>query len=45
VGHQWCGQGWTHTIRWCGHLLALIHLCFGLRLVSRKNRNFVPHFV
>jgi hypothetical protein len=29
-------QGWTRTTRWCGHLLALLGLCFGLRLVSGK---------
>jgi hypothetical protein len=41
-GHQgahtrwWRGQGWTRTTRWCGHLLALLRLYFGLRLVSGK---------
>jgi hypothetical protein len=32
----WRGQGCTRTTRWCGHLLALLRLCFGLRLVSGK---------
>jgi hypothetical protein len=38
-GHQgahtwwWRGLGWTRATRWCGHLLALLCLCFGLRLV------------
>jgi hypothetical protein len=32
----WRGQGWTHATRWCGHLLVVLHLCFGLRLVSEK---------
>jgi hypothetical protein len=32
----WRGQGGTHATRWCGHLLALLRLCFGLRLVSGK---------
>jgi hypothetical protein len=32
----WPGQGSTRAIRWCGHLLTLLHLCFGLRLVSGK---------
>jgi hypothetical protein len=41
-GHQrahtrwWRGQGWTRATRWCGHLLALLRLCFGLRLMSGK---------
>jgi hypothetical protein len=41
-GHQgahtrwWRGQGWTNATRWCGHLMALFRLCFGLRLVSGK---------
>jgi hypothetical protein len=41
-GHQgahtrwWRDQGWTRATRWCGHLLALLRLCFGLRLVSGK---------
>jgi hypothetical protein len=41
-GHQgahtmwWCGQGWTLAARWCGHLLALLHLCFGLHLMPGK---------
>jgi hypothetical protein len=41
-GHQeahtrwWRGQGWTRATRWCGHLLALLCLCFGLCLVSGK---------
>jgi hypothetical protein len=30
----WRGQGCTRATRLCGHLLALLHLCFGLRLVS-----------
>jgi hypothetical protein len=32
----WRGQGCTCATRWCGHLLALLRLCFGLRLVSGK---------
>jgi hypothetical protein len=32
----WCGQGWTRARRWCGHLLARLRFCFGLRLVSGK---------
>jgi hypothetical protein len=32
----WRGQGCTHATRWCGHLLALLRLCFGLRLMSGK---------
>jgi hypothetical protein len=32
----WHGQGWTRATRWCGHLLDLLRLCFGLRLVSGK---------
>jgi hypothetical protein len=37
-GHTrwWRGQGWTRATRWCGHLLALLRLCFGLRLVLGK---------
>jgi hypothetical protein len=30
------GQGCTCATRWCGHLLALLRLSFGLRLVSGK---------
>jgi hypothetical protein len=42
IGHQgdhtmwWRGQGWNRATRWCGHLLALLRLCFGLRLVPGK---------
>jgi hypothetical protein len=32
----WRGQGGTRATRLCGHLLALLRLCFGLRLVSGK---------
>jgi hypothetical protein len=32
----WRGQGFTCATRWCGHLLALLSLCFGFRLVSGK---------
>jgi hypothetical protein len=32
----WRGQGCTRTTRWCGHVLALLRLCFGLRLMSGK---------
>jgi hypothetical protein len=32
----WRGQGCTRATRWCAHLLALLRLCFGLRLVSGK---------
>jgi hypothetical protein len=32
----WHGQGGTRTTRWCGNLLALLRLCFGLCLVSGK---------
>jgi hypothetical protein len=32
----WRGQGCTRATRWCGHLLALLRLCFGLRLMSGK---------
>jgi hypothetical protein len=32
----WHGKGWTRATRWCGHLLALLRLCFGLCLVSGK---------
>jgi hypothetical protein len=32
----WRGQGCTRATRWCGHLVALLRLCFGLRLVSGK---------
>jgi hypothetical protein len=32
----WRGQGWTRARRWCGHLLARLRFCFGLRLVSGK---------
>jgi hypothetical protein len=41
-GHQgahtrwWHGHGWTRDTRRCGHLLALLRLYFGLRLVSGK---------
>jgi hypothetical protein len=33
---RWRGQGCTRATRWCGHLLALLRLCFGLGLVSGK---------
>jgi hypothetical protein len=32
----WRDQGCTHATRWGGHLLVLLHLYFGLRLVSGK---------
>jgi hypothetical protein len=32
----WRGQGGTRATTWCGCLLALLRLCFGLRLVSGK---------
>jgi hypothetical protein len=32
----WRGQGGTRATRWCGHLLALLRIYFGLRLVSGK---------
>jgi hypothetical protein len=32
----WHGQGWTRATRWCGHLGALLRLCFELRLHVRK---------
>jgi hypothetical protein len=32
----WLGQGLTRATRWCGHLLALLHLSFGLRLALEK---------
>jgi hypothetical protein len=35
--HQVVAQpGGTHATRWCGHLLALLRLYFGLRHVSGK---------
>jgi hypothetical protein len=33
---RWRGQRGERTTRWCGCLLALLRLCFGLCLVSRK---------
>jgi hypothetical protein len=32
----WRGQGCTRATRWCGHLLALLRLWFGLHQVSGK---------
>jgi hypothetical protein len=32
----WRGQGVTRATLWCGRLLALIRLCFGLRLRVSK---------
>jgi hypothetical protein len=32
----WHDQGWTRATRWCGHLLALLHLYFELCLVPGK---------
>jgi hypothetical protein len=29
----WRSQGWTRATKWCGHLLALLCLCFGLCLM------------
>jgi hypothetical protein len=34
--HRVVRPGCTRATRWCGHLLALLHLCFGLRLVLGK---------
>jgi hypothetical protein len=31
----WRGQGWGRTTLWCGRLLALLRLSFGLRLYVR----------
>ena len=53
---RWRGPGAGHTMPlgspgpgrakgWCGHLLALLHLCFGLRLRVGKNRRFGFCFV
>jgi hypothetical protein len=41
----WRGQAVTRATLWYGHLLALLCLCFGLRLCVRKNRRFGFHFV
>jgi hypothetical protein len=38
-------QGVTHTTLWCGQPLALLRLCFGLRLRVGKNRRFGFRFV
>jgi hypothetical protein len=41
-GHQgahtrrWRGKWWTRATGWCGHLLALLRLCFGLCVMSEK---------
>jgi hypothetical protein len=32
----WHSQGWTRATKWCGHLLALLCLCFGFRLMPGK---------
>jgi hypothetical protein len=32
----WCGQGWGCATPWCGRLLALLRLPFGLRLHVSK---------
>jgi hypothetical protein len=32
----WRGQGWAHATTWCGRLLALLRLSFGLRLRVSK---------
>jgi hypothetical protein len=32
----WRSQWWTRATRWCGQLLALLRLFFGLRLMSGK---------
>jgi hypothetical protein len=32
----WRGQGWGRTTLWCGRLLALLRLSFGLRLRVSK---------
>jgi hypothetical protein len=41
----WRGQRVTRATLWCGQPLALLRLCFGLRLCVRKNRNFRLCFV
>jgi hypothetical protein len=41
----WRPQGVTRATRWCGHLVDLLRLFFGLRLVSGENRNFGLRFV
>jgi hypothetical protein len=40
----WHGQGARATL-WCGQPLALLRLCFGLRLRVGKNRKFGFRFV
>jgi hypothetical protein len=41
----WCGQGVARATLWSGYPLAPLRLCFGLRLVLGKNRNFSFCFV
>jgi hypothetical protein len=41
----WRGQGMTRTTLWCGQPLALLRLCFRLRLRVGKNRRFGFRFV
>jgi hypothetical protein len=41
----WRSQGVTRTTLWCGQPLALLRLCFGLRLRVGKNRRFGFPFV
>jgi hypothetical protein len=41
----WRSLGSTRAMAWCGQPLAPLCLCFGLRLVSGKNKNFGLRFI